>query len=261
MITKKEATEPTADYENLDRIAKEIGESSCQKLIIIHGAGSYGHPFAKKYGIGDTSENREDLQRKKRGFCIIQDSVKTLNRIVCEHLRKYGILAVSLQPSSFIITRNTRIYYGNLNLIKKYLYLRFVPVLYGDVVLDLEESIKMAVLSGDQITRYLGEHLKPEKVILGSDVNGIYTKNPKKYPDAQLIDHVSSLDDLEFIEGATTADVTGGMGGKLLELIKLADLGIESEILNAAKPDLIKRALQGERIGTVIKVKEKKIKG
>ena len=46
------------------------------------------------------------------------------------------------------------------------------------------DKIKMAVLSGDQIVKYLAENLKPEKVVLGSDVDGIYNKDPKKYPDA-----------------------------------------------------------------------------
>ena len=56
-----------------------------------------------------------------------------------------------------------------------------MPVLYGDVVLDVEDKIKMAVLSGDQIVKYLAENLKPKKVVLGSDVDGIYNKDPKKY--------------------------------------------------------------------------------
>lgn len=255
VITNKDAGEPSINLSNLNRIAEEIAGSSSYELIIVHGAGSYGHPFAKEYEIGKTIENEKDFNRKKLGFCITQNWVKKLNTIVCDALRQKGVLTVSIQPSSFIITENKRIHSFNLDLIKKYLKNGFVPVIYGDVVLDLDESIKICVLSGDQIIKYLGENLKPDRVILGSDVDGIYNKDPKKYEDAQLMSTVTSLEDLN-AEGSSNVDVTGGMNGKLSELIQLADLGIESEIINAGKEGLIEEALNCKKgLGTVIKKK------
>ena len=255
VITKKEAKEPIIDYSNLNRISLEIASSSFDKLIIIHGAGSFGHPFAREYGIGSKIKDEEDFNRKKLGFCITQSWVKKLNSIVCESLRKNGVLAVSIQPSSFITTKNKRIYSCDLNLIKKYLDLGFVPVIYGDVVVDIEKSIKVCVLSGDQIIQYIGENLKPDRVILGSDVDGIYTKDPKKYQDAELMEIVTSCDDLS-AEGSLNVDVTGGMNGKLKELIELAEIGVESEILNACREGFIENALNHKKgIGTIIKKK------
>ena len=54
------------------------------------------------------------------------------------------------------------------------------------------------------------------------------------------------------IGGSAGVDVTGGMRGKLLELLDLADLGIESVIFNAGIEGNIARALKGERVGTRI---------
>lgn len=256
IITKKEAEKPTIDHDNLDRISREIASSSFDKLIIVHGAGSFGHPFAREYEIGSRIKDEDDFNYKKIGFCITQSWVKKLNTFVCDSLRENGVLAVSIQPSSFIITKNKRIYSCNLDLINKYLELGFVPVIYGDVVPDLDELIKICVLSGDQIIKYLGENLKPTRVILGSDVDGIYTKDPKKYDDAELMDTVTSCEDL-MAEGSLNVDVTGGMNGKLTELIELAELGVESEIINAGKKNLVKMALDHEKgIGTIIKKKE-----
>jgi len=253
VITKKDAKEPSINYDNLNRIAEEIANSSSDKLIIVHGAGSYGHPFAKEYEIGSKIKDEEDFNRKKLGFSITQSWVKKLNTAVCDSLRENGVLAVSIQPSSFIITKNKRIYSCNLDLINKYLKYGFVPVIYGDVVVDLDESIKICVLSGDQIIKYFGENLKPERVVLGSDVDGIYTKDPKKYGDAELMKKVTSIEDL-IAEGSSNVDVTGGMKGKLLELIELAKIGVESEIINAGREGSIKRALNLEKgIGTIVK--------
>ena len=256
VITRKDSSNPKLDSSNLTRIAREISDSSYHKLIVVHGAGSFGHPYAKKYAIGSEidSNSLEELSRKKQGFSKTQNSVKHLNQLVCQHLIEQEIPAVSIQPSSFVQTYNKRIIKADLDLISKYLDMGFVPVLYGDVVLDLEDKIKMAVLSGDQIIKYLAENLKPEKVVLGSDVDGIYNKDPKKYSDACLLKVVTSYNDLESADSTQTVDVTGGMGGKLNELLELTKIGIESEIINASHDNNIKRALKGEKgIGTLIR--------
>ena len=76
----------------------------------------------------------------------------------------------------------------------------------------------------------------------------------KKYSDAYLLKVVTSHNDLESADSTQTVDVTGGMGGKLNELLELAKIGIESEIINASHDNNIKRALKGEKgIGTLIR--------
>jgi len=111
----------------------------------------------------------------------------------------------------------------------------------------------MAVLSGDQIIKFLAENLHAKRVILATDVDGIYNKNPKKYSDAHLIETVSSLEQMETGE-ETNTDVTGGMGGKVSELLELLELKIESEIINANTEGNIRKALNGENVtGTRIK--------
>lgn len=81
-----------------------------------------------------------------------------------------------------------------------------------------------------------------------------YTTRSEKYPDASLIKVVTSYRDLESADSTQTVDVTGGMGGKLGELLELAKIGIESEIINAGHDNNIKKALKGENgIGTLIR--------
>lgn len=174
IITEKDAKMPTINDKNLARISKEIKSAlnhpdhtnnSNNGLIIVHGAGSFGHPFASEYQIGKPFKIEEDFEKKKIGFSLTQSWVKKLNSIICDALREEGIPVVSIQPSSFVITKNKRIEFANLDIIKKYLENGFIPVIYGDVVLDKEETIKMAVVSGDQIINYLAKHLRPKRVI------------------------------------------------------------------------------------------------
>ena len=259
ILTKKDLAKPEVDFDNLNRVASEIKEAIYSNnfnhdlvdgLVFVHGAGSFGHPPAKKHKIGQPFKEEEYLE-KRIGFAEIQNEVKKLNSIICDVFIQHGIPCVAIPPSAFITTHNKRVYDFNLNLIKEYIKEGFVPVIYGDVVLD--NDIKMAVISGDQVIQYIAKFLKSDRIVLGTDVDGVYTKNPKTHDDAVHIDKVSSIKDIEALESTTNVDVTGGMVGKVKELLELANLGIESEIIDASEPGSISKALQGMEVrGTKI---------
>ncbi|MDO5852073.1 MAG: isopentenyl phosphate kinase [Methanobacteriaceae archaeon] len=250
-ITKKNAIKPTIDHENLDRICSELQYTN-QQLILIHGAGSYGHIYAKQYEVGSKIETNS--KERLMGVAKTQNSAQKLNNIVCEKLQEYQIPAIGIQPSAFIRNKNGKIIKFDYSIIKQYLDDGFVPVLYGDAILDENNDIKSSILSGDQIIKYLGENLRPEKVILGSDVDGIYTKNPNEYDDAELLEVVTKDTILESDSTHDAADVTGGMNGKINELLELAKKGVCSQIINAEKPGNIRNILENKKIkSTIIK--------
>jgi isopentenyl phosphate kinase len=253
ILTNKDSQVSEVDAASLKRIASEIKASmdiSPKQLVIVHGAGSFGHPPAKKHKIGEEFDESEYPQ-KRLGFCEIQNEVKKLNKFICEAFIEEGLPVVAIPASSFMSATNKRITQGNLDYFKKYLEKGFIPVIYGDVVLD--EQLEICVISGDQLIQYLAMNLNPELVVLGTDVDGVYNKNPKTHEDAIFFDKFSSLEDLDTLEGTTNVDVTGGMVGKIKELLYLADLGIESKIINAEVKDNIFNVLQNKDVkGTVI---------
>ena len=253
ILTNKDSKESEVDTESLKRIALEIKSSldnSPKELIIVHGAGSFGHPPAKKYKIGEKFDESEYPQ-KRIGFCETQNAVKKLNMYICEAFIDEGLPVVAILASSFMRATNKRITDGNLDSFKRYLEKGFIPVIYGDVVLD--DELEICVISGDQLIQYLAKNLNPDMVVLGTDVDGVYNKNPKTHDDAIFFDKFSSLDDLDTLEGTTNVDVTGGMVGKIKELLYLADLGIESKIINAEVEDNIFKVLENKPVkGTII---------
>ena len=253
ILTNKDSKTSEVDAASLKRIASEIKASmdnSPKQLVIVHGAGSFGHPPARKHKIGEEFDESEYPQ-KRLGFCEIQNEVKKLNMFICEAFIEEGLPVIAVPASSFITATNKRITEGNLCLFKNYLTKGFIPVIYGDVVLD--DELEFCVISGDQLIQYLAINLNPDRVILGTDVDGVYDKNPKTHDDARFFDKFTSLEDLETLEGTTNVDVTGGMVGKIKELLFLADLGIESKIINAEVKDNIFKVLEDEEVkGTII---------
>ena len=253
ILTNKDSRQSEVDAMSLERVASEIRasmDSSPKQLIVVHGAGSFGHPPAKKHRIGEEFDKSEYPQ-KRLGFCEIQNEVKKLNMFICEAFISKGLPAVALPASAFITATGKRITDGNLDLFKNYLKKGFIPVIYGDVVLD--NDLEFCVISGDQLIQYLAKSLNPRQVILGTDVDGVYNKNPKTHDDAIFFEKFTSLEDLDTLEGTTNVDVTGGMVGKIKELLYLADLGIESKIINAETEDNIFKALEDKPVkGTII---------
>ncbi len=232
----------------LRRLARELAAAK-GPLVIVHGGGSFGHPVASKYGIAEGYKNKNQLM----GLSLTHRAMERLNANVIEALQKAGLPAIAVQPSACVVVSGGRIQSMELAPVKKLLELGLIPVLYGDAVPDISRG--MSILSGDQIVAYLAGELKASRVILGVDVDGVHMANPKKDKSAILIRKITPADEelIASLGAAEEKDVTGGMENKVRELLALANRGVEAEIVNATKPGVLKRAVQGERgLGTVV---------
>ena len=235
----------TPNMDAIGRLAKEIAEADVSPLIIVHGGGSYGHPLAAKYKIAEGFKSRSQTL----GFSKTHNAMVSLNMLVVESLLNEGVPAFSIAPSSFVVTRRGRIQSLRRDVLENAIKLGFTPVLYGDAVFDSEMGF--AILSGDQLISKLAVELDAKRIIVGVDVDGLFTSDPKTDKSAQLISHIT-LNELKSmvdrIGGSNTVDVTGGMMGKIFELTAAVMNDIEVFILNASKPGNVCRALKGEKI-------------
>lgn len=239
VITDKAADQGVVREADLLRIAKEVSEYR-GKMIIVHGAGSFGHTYAKKY--------RLDRGFDPEGAVITHESVKKLASRVVDALNEYEIRAIAVHPMCCTVCRNRRIESMYLDNIRLMLENGFVPVLHGDVVMDLE--LGACVLSGDQIVPYLAKELKITRLGLGSAEEGVIDNDGKTILE---ITPETFENFKHYIRGSESTDVTGGMLGKVQELLELSKTScITSYIFNAGKEDNIHRFLNGESIGTRI---------
>ena len=114
VITEKDSVSPKVNFDNLNRIATEIKEylnnskMDNSDLIIVHGAGSFGHPLAKKYDIGNDF-TMDQYAEKKIGFSLIHNHVNKLNTIVCSVFIDNNIPVVPIPPLSSLTAENKRI--------------------------------------------------------------------------------------------------------------------------------------------------------
>jgi len=234
----------------INRLAEEIQRATVESLIIVHGGGSFGHPLAQRYAIVEGF--KEETQ--KIGFSETHHVMTVLNGLFMDALIWRNIPAVSITPSSCIITKNGRIQYFEDAPLKMQLKMGFFPVLYGDAVLD--SSLGFTILSGDQLVSMLATKLDAERVIIGVDVDGLYDYDPKVKKSAKMFNHLTleELQELRSKLGEPTAcDVTGGMFGKVAELSKVVEQAIPVIIVNASKPNYVYKVLKRQKVkGTLI---------
>jgi isopentenyl phosphate kinase len=240
----------TANLETIERLADEISQANVSSLILVHGGGSFGHPIAKKYKIAEGYERPSQMF----GFSETHRAINKLNGLVMEALLSHDVNSVVVTPSSCVVTKAGRIKSIELKPIKRMLDMGLVPVLYGDAVLDSQKGF--AILSGDQLVSSLAINFGASRIILGGDVDGLFTEDPKTNSSAELIRHVS-LEELKSekhkIEGSKATDVTGGMLGKMQELIPALEHDIKTLVVNATTSLRVYKALKGEEvIGTII---------
>ncbi len=248
VVTKKDAP-MTADEWNIRRLAEEIAAAEIRRLVVVHGGGSFGHPVAKRYGITEGFISHPQVL----GFSKTHRAMVELSSLIVDALLDVAVSAVSVAPSSFIVTDEGRIGAVELDIVRRLVDLGIIPVLYGDAVLD--RSRGFSILSGDQIAVRIAVDLDASRLLFGVDVDGVYTSNPKLDPEARLIERLplDRLRGLVEIGGASTTDVTGGMLGKVSEAAVAVEAGVDVHIVNASKPGVILKALRGEPVrGTIL---------
>ncbi len=246
VITHKDGSF-SPDQDNIKRLAEEIVQSGSRSLIIVHGAGSFGHPVAKKYSISNGLKSSDQLI----GFSETHQAMTRLNQTMVDKLLEAGLPAFGVSASSMLVTKGTRLVDIDLSIIKRLIDTGLVPVLYGDAVLDTEQGF--AILSGDQLIVRLAIDLDAESLIFGSDVDGIFTSNPKTDKNAKLIEKISLSNMTADVGDTTYTDVTGGMLGKLEEAEEAVKSGVKVIFVNALAPARVKSALRGEKVmGTIL---------
>lgn len=188
----------------------------------MHGAGSCGHPEAHRYHIrsGVNVENRE-------GVYVTHQAVRHLNDTIVTALRGEGTEAVGISPLAGGFADNGRLVNFPFRHLERMSELGIVPVLHGDVVMDSTRGA--CIVSGDQLVSYLGARMGVEKIGLATDVPGLLDGDlvvPEITPEM--------MDSVRIGESAHT-DVTGGMKGKIGELLELARHGVSSHIFHVSR--------------------------
>ena len=227
---------------NVRRLAAEIAASG-RDVIVVHGAGSFGHIKAKQHRLNVGYLDDDQLA----AVAEVQRDVRELNLAVVDALRRAGLRPVSLPPSAIARLDDGELKSVDLDVFRRYADLGFTPVTFGDVVLDARRWF--SICSGDLLMLALAKAFRPAAAIFVADVDGVYTADPKRVRTAKLLRQVGPAT-IGKIDTATPGahDVTGGLAGKLQRMIAVAKFTERCVLVNGLKKGRLLAALRGQRV-------------
>lgn len=245
---KKRGVFDRARMDLIDRIAGEIAESlENRRLILVHGAGSFGHPYVEKYG-------KDDIGRNPYGVSDTHLACERLCELVCRAMLNYGLSPAPVHPFSCfsVIERagkeaKEKTIVFDRTLFSELIEDGFIPVTHGDIVRCKNAGCKgWTVLSGDDIAVELAVHFGVKRI--GFATNTQLIVNGRKVDEYSLS---SCKAGCCFERKGNVSDVTGGMAGKL-EKIRKAVRSSEVFIFSGLKRGSISAFIRGEWVGTKI---------
>ena len=135
-----------------------------------------------------------------------------------------------------------------------------IPVINENDSLSYNEIISKKKIFGDNdmLSAIVANFTKSGKLIILSDIEGLYDSNPKDNPEAKLISRVEKIDEkvLSLAGGTGSARGTGGMISKLDAAGYATEHGIDTLIISGGKPESIYDIIDGKKVGTLFVGKE-----
>ena len=140
------------------------------------------------------------------------------------------------------------------NTLSRLLELGALPVINENDSIAVEEIV---FGDNDTLSAMVAKLVNADALIILSDIDGLYSGNPREDESAYLIPVVEEITD-ELMSIAGTKGSTRGTGGMVTKLhaAQIAmDAGIDTVVMNGAQPEDIYRLLDGRQIGTYFKAK------
>ncbi len=246
VITRKSKLR-TARPSIIRRLAEEVADAT-DKVVLVHGAGSFGHILANKYHLHEGYSNDSQL----RGVSEVQRDMRRLNLMVIDALVSTTAKPISIPSGLVAEYKGGKMSFFDHRPFHEYIRHDSMPVTFGDVVRDTEW--RFAICSGDDLMLELSKSFRPKMSLYVTDVDGIFTDDPKRRGKKRLLNEISRSDfgKVNFSLRRGT-DITGGIERKLERIRETAGHARESWILNGLVPGRLRKAVQGKPfIGTKV---------
>ena len=117
---------------------------------------------------------------------------------------------------------------------------------------DTVATDEIVIGDNDTLAAFVSESVKADKLVLLSDIDGLYTADPHTHPDAKLIQFAHRVDDeiIALAGGSSSTQGTGGMITKLQAAKICLSCGCDMVIANGNNPANLYDIVDGKPIGT-----------
>lgn len=234
------------DYTKLDVLVRELCDlrnRGKDVVLVTSGAIAAGKKAVMMQDTGD-----DNPTAVKQACAAIGQArlMMTYQKIFAEYNQ---VAAQILMTKNTIIDNLNR--FNARNTFAELFKLGVVPIVNEN---DTVATYELGIGDNDTLSAIVASLIGADMLLLLSDIDGLYTDDPRKDPNARYIEVVEELTEelMEMGKASTGSDSgTGGMTTKL-QAAKIANnMGVDMVIANSADIKVIHRILSGQNIGTL----------
>jgi isopentenyl phosphate kinase len=225
----------------LARLAREVAQVRDRRIVLLHGAGSFGHPGAKRFGLAAPPGEGTSGAERARGAAIVAAEVRRLHLAVLRELVHAGAAPFSVPMSTHARNRGGELVHLDAAPVRTALDGGFLPVSFGDVVPD--DAWGSSILSADTIALALVPALGVERVVFVSDVEGILEDSSGRR--RSVVRNVTPETVVNLRAPSGGSDVTGGIRGKATVMLAIAAAGADAGLISGLSDGAVPRAIRG----------------
>ncbi len=225
--------------EEICKVISDIKNAGDEIIMVSSGAIGMG---VGKLSLG---ARPDDIPTKQAAAAVGQcELMYTYDKLFSE----YNHTVAQILITSEDLQNETRHQNFN-NTLNRLLQLGALPILNENDTVTTEE---LGIGDNDTLAAIVAKSVNADTLVLFSDIDGLYTADPHKCPDAHLITNVDKIDDdiIAFAGGKGTKFGTGGMVTKLDAAKICMDCGCDMIITNGNKPASLYDIVEGKSVGT-----------
>ena len=225
--------------ENICKILSDIKNAGNEVILVSSGAIGMG---VGKLGL---RTRPADIPTKQAAAAVGQcELMYTYDKLFNEYNHTVGQLLITGDD-----VKNEVRHQNFSNTIGRLLELDAIPIINEN---DTVATNEIVIGDNDTLAAIVAECVKADKLVLLSDIDGLYTADPHNDPNATLIQRITAVDDSvrALAGGSAGTQGTGGMATKIQAAEICLNCGCEMIITNGDQPENLYLIMEGRSVGT-----------
>ncbi len=228
-----------AKLEKLVRIITDIHNSGKEVVLVSSGAIAVG-----RQAVGLKTKPRT-ISCKQACAAIGQAALMTVYQKL---FSEYNQICAQILLTKYTLMHDIS-YQNACNTFDELFQMGVIPIVNEN---DTVSTNEIEIGDNDTLSAYVTAMIDGDLLILMSDIDGLYTDDPHKNPDAKFIDTVNDIESVaKMAKGSSSSVGTGGMQTKLHAAEIATKCGADMIITNGDSVENIWKILDGENIGTL----------
>lgn len=225
--------------ENLCKVLSDLKNEGHEIILVSSGAIGMG---VGKLGL---SRRPEDIPTKQAAAAVGQcELMYTYDKLFSEYNHNVAQILITA-PDTESAERRENFH----NTLERLLSLSVLPIINEN---DTVATDEIEIGDNDTLSAIVAASIHADLLVLLSDIDGLYDRDPKRFPDAKLIAEVGAVnEDVLALAGGSGSELgTGGMVTKLSAARLATEAGCDMIIANGKDPAILYDVVAGKSVGT-----------